>query len=51
MQVLNIEELEDGSAIIELEINQEEKERFLEYGIIQAIKQGIETMEDFKECE
>ena len=46
MKVLSIEDQPDGSAIIEVEITEHERNTILEYGFIQLIKKGMEDHED-----
>jgi hypothetical protein len=47
MKVLDITELEDGSAILEVEITEEEKNFFIEYAFNDMIKKGMKTHEDY----
>jgi hypothetical protein len=42
MKVLSIEDRPDGSAIVEIEITNEEKDMFIEIGILTALQKGLE---------
>jgi hypothetical protein len=42
IQVINVEEQEDGSAILELELDEETRNKLLEYAIIDLLKKMIE---------
>ena len=46
MKVISITEQEDGSAIAEIEMTQDEKELFIEVGILTAIREGMKVHED-----
>ena len=41
MKVLEINEQPDGSAIVEVEMSEAEKDMFIEIGILTAIKEGM----------
>ena len=52
MQVLDMEEQEDGSAVVTLDMKNHEKMFFIEMGVIEAIKRGAdETKEGIKSRE
>ena len=42
MQVLDLEEQEDGSAIVTLDMKPWEMQFFLELGVVEAIKRGVD---------
>ena len=46
MKVISIEDQPDGSAIAEIEMSEEEKDLFIEIGILTAIKEGMKAHED-----
>jgi len=46
MNVISIKEQPDGSAIVEVEMTEQEQQIFLEIGILEAIKKGMEAHED-----
>ena len=46
MQVINIKENEDGSANMQLDLTNEEVSFFLNYGIVQALKDGLAKGEE-----
>ena len=46
MEVLSIEEQEDGSAIVELNMTQEENDFLVEYAVIDILKKQIERTKD-----
>jgi hypothetical protein len=46
MDVLNIEEQEDGSAIVTLEMTEEENNMLVEYAVINILKDQLERMEN-----
>lgn len=46
MKVISIKEQPDGSAIAEIEMSEEEKDIFIEIGILTAIQKGMEAHED-----
>jgi hypothetical protein len=46
MNVLSIEEQPDGSAIVEVEMTEKEKDMFIEIGILTCLKEGIKQHED-----
>lgn len=45
MKVLSIEDQEDGSAIVELEMSQKENNFFVEYAVIDILRKQIERMD------
>lgn len=46
MNVLNIKDQPDGSAIIEVEMTEKEKDLCIEIGFITMVKEGIKTHEN-----
>ena len=46
MKVLKIIDQPDGSAIMEVEMTEQEKDLFIEIGVITAIKEGMKAHED-----
>ena len=46
MNVISIKDQPDGSAIVEVEMTEQEKDLFIEIGFIHALKQGMEAHED-----
>lgn len=46
MEVLSITDQEDGSAIIEVEMTEKERDLFTEIGFLKAVEEGIKTHED-----
>lgn len=46
MEVLSVKEQEDGSALVELEMSQEENNTLVEYAIIDILKKQIKGAEE-----
>jgi len=46
MNVLSITEQPDGSAIVEIEMTEQEKDIMIEYAFLDMLKKGIEAHED-----
>ena len=46
MQVISITEQPDGSAIVELEMTETEKDVMIEYAFLDIMRKGIEAHED-----
>jgi len=46
MEVTSIEEQEDGSAIVELKMSQEENNFLVEYAVVDILKKQIERCKD-----
>ena len=46
MEVLDIKEQEDGSAIVEIVVTEEENQFFVEYAILNILKKQIERIEN-----
>jgi len=51
MEVLSIEEQEDGSAIINLEMTKEENDLLVEYAVVSLLKKEIEKHKEMIENE
>jgi hypothetical protein len=45
MEVIEIKEQEDGSAIVELDVTEDEKQMLMNIGFETMIRQGMNTME------
>ena len=46
MDVLKIEEQEDGSAIVTLQMTQQENDLLIEYAVVDILRKAIEREED-----
>jgi len=46
MEVLKIEDQEDGSAIIHLEMTKEENDMLVEYAVVDLLRKEIERVEN-----
>lgn len=46
MNVIKITDQPDGSAIVEVEMTEQEKDMFIEIGFITALKEGMKAHED-----
>ena len=46
MKVLSIKDQEDGSAIVELDLTEEEEHFFIENAIVDLLKKQLERMEN-----
>ena len=46
MQVISIKEQPDGSAILEVEMSEKEKDTMIEYAFLDMVRKGIESHED-----